>query len=117
MAGLIGRLVRVGPNVAESVVSKQLMRIVPRSRKDAGYLFAVLSSPHGYRCITRHASGTSTPQLDPKVIEAIRIPWPTKEVREQIAAPVLEGWRLAHHAITAEREAIALVERTIEEAS
>lgn len=117
LGGLIGRLVRVGVDIDSSVVSNHLMRIVPRSLVDAAYLFALLISPHGYRAITRHAFGTSIPQLDPKHIETIKIPWPDEILRKQIAQPIIESWELEDSAVIAEREAIRLVEQEIEEAA
>ncbi len=93
------------------------MRIVPQSQVDAAYLFTVLTSPHGYRAITRHAFGTSIPQLDPKHIETIKIPWPEDTIREQLAKPILESWELEDRAIAAETEAVRLVEQAIEEAA
>jgi type I restriction enzyme S subunit len=114
LGGLIGQLTRVPAQLDGVVVSNHLMRIVPRSRIDAGYLFAVLGSPLGYRAITRNAFGSSIPQLDPAHISAIKIPWPDEADREKIANPVLDSWNLDDHATSAELEAVNLVERTIE---
>lgn len=114
LGGLIGQLTRVPANLNGVVVSNHLMRVVPRSRIDAGYLFAVLSSPLGYRAITRNAFGSSIPQLDPAHISTIKIPWPDDIEREKLAAPVLNSWDLDDRATNAELEAVTLVERTIE---
>lgn len=114
LGGLIGQLTRVPANLNGVVVSNHLMRVVPRSRIDAGYLFAVLSSPLGYRAITRNAFGSSIPQLDPAHISTIKIPWPDDIEREKFAAPVLNSWDLDDRATNAELEAVTLVERTIE---
>ncbi|MEZ4226977.1 MAG: hypothetical protein R3B13_38910 [Polyangiaceae bacterium] len=116
LGGLIGRITRVGAQVSGGVVSNHLVRVVPRSQEEAGYLFAVLTSPHGYRCITRLAFGTSIPQLDPQHIASVRIPWPPKDLRARISHPVMEGWRSKESAACAEREAVLLVERAVEEA-
>lgn len=117
LGGLIGKVTRVNSSAHLGVVSNHLMRIKPSSDIDAGYLFALLASWYGYRAITRHAFGTSIPQLDPKHIANIEIPWPDKEIREKIANPVLKAWQLQDRAIEAEKEAIALVEKAIEEAA
>lgn len=117
LGGLIGRVVRVSPDIAGGVVSNHLMRIAPKSDLDGAYLFAILSSPHGYRAVTRHAFGTSIPQLDPKHIAGIEIPWPDPRTRENIGTPILEAWSLEDRALEAECEGVAIVERAIEEAS
>jgi type I restriction enzyme S subunit len=117
IGGLIGRVVRVAPDVAGGVVSNHLMRIVPRSDEDGAYLFAVMSSPHGYRSIIRHAFGTSIPQLEPKHISGITIPWPDHGFRKHIARSVLRAWDLEDRAVSSERQAIELVENAIEAAT
>lgn len=114
LEGLIGRLVRVTPSVADSVVSNHLMRVATDDATDAAYLSVVLSSPHGYRAITRNAFGSSIPQLDPAHIGALRIPWPSSTRRKRIAAPVLEAWRLEDEASESARAALRTVEDTIE---
>lgn len=114
LEGLIGRLVRVTPAFANSVVSNHLMRVAADEAQDAAYLSVVLSSPHGYRAITRNAFGSSIPQLDPAHIGALRLPWPTAAVRKRIAEPVLEAWKLEDEASANVRRATKKVEDAIE---
>lgn len=117
LGGLIGRVVRIPPTVAGGVVSNHLMRIAIEDRHCAAFLFAVLTSGHGYRAIVRNAFGSSIPQLDPKHVGAIQVPWPDRRVRAAVAKPVLRSWQLEDEAIVSERSAVALVERAIEEAA
>jgi type I restriction enzyme, S subunit len=114
VGGLIGRVVRVAPYADNSAVSNHLIRIVPENDEDAAYLFAVLSSPHGYRAVVRHAFGSSIPQLDSSHIKTVFIPWGDKEVRQQIAGIVLEAWDLFDQADMEEKSAIVMVNETIE---
>lgn len=114
LEGLIGRLVRATSAVDKSVVSNHLMRIAPEDAETAAYLSVVLSSPHGYRAITRNAFGSSIPQLDPAHIGALRLPWPSSAVRKRIAAPVLESWKLEDEASASVRSATKKVEHAIE---
>lgn len=114
VGGLVGRMVRVAPYADNSAVSNHLMRIVAKNSEDAAYLFAVLSSPHGYRAIVRHAFGSSIPQLEPSHIKTIFIPWDDDEVRKQIAAIVIEAWNLFDQADIEEQSAIAMVNEAIE---
>lgn len=117
LGGLIGSVVRVQPFFDGSVVSNHLMRVAVNCRETAAYLFAVLTSPHGYRAIVRNAFGSSIPQLDPKHIAQIEVPWPDESVRLEVAEKVLEAWGLEDQAVVSERDGVALVERAIEEAA
>lgn len=116
VGGLIGSVVRVQPHFDGSVVSNHLMRVAVDARETAAYLFALLTSAHGYRAIIRNAFGSSIPQLDPKHVGQILVPWPRESVRVAIAESVLEAWDLEDRAVVDEREGVALVERAIEEA-
>lgn len=114
VGGLIGRVTRAGKGVDKSVVSNHLMRIATASIEDSAFIFAVLSSPHGYRAITRYAFGSSIPQLDPKHIGSMRIPWMTEQQRVFIGEPIRESWQLMDIADEDEKRARVLVERAIE---
>jgi type I restriction enzyme, S subunit len=117
LGGLIGRVVRVPPTVAGGAVSNHLMRIAIGDRETAAYVFAILTSAHGYRAIVRNAFGSSIPQLDPQHIGSIQLPWPNKRARSAVAEQVLQAWQFEDEAIVSERAAITLVERAIEEAA
>lgn len=117
IGGLIGTMVRVPPHFDGSVVSNHLMRIATQDLEVAAFLFAVLTSACGYRAIVRNAFGSSIPQLDPKHIGKLTIPWPSASLRADVAAEVLHAWKLEDEAVGREREGVALVERAIEEAA
>lgn len=117
LGGLIGRVMRVTADQDGSVVSNHLIRIAADTRVDAGYLFALLSSPIGYRAVVRNAFGSSIPQLESAHLREIRIPWPEANLRKRIAGPILASWDLEDDASERDRQAVALVERTIEEAA
>ena len=114
VGGLIGRLIRIQPFAHNSAVSNHLMRIVPKNHEDSGYLFTVLSSPHGYRSVVRHAFGTSIPQLDPSHVRDIIIPWPESKIRQEISESTFESWKLFDQAEEEEKLAIAMVDQAIE---
>lgn len=114
LGGLIGRVVRVAKNQELSVVSNHLIRIVPRTKSDAAYLFTVFRSSLGYRAIVRHAFGSSIPQLESAHLAQVKIPWPDESVRQQIAKGVLRSWDLEDQAIILDREAILMVESEIQ---
>jgi type I restriction enzyme S subunit len=116
IGGLIGTVVRVPPYFDGSVVSNHLMRIAAENLEVAAFLFALLSSAYGYRAIVRNAFGSSIPQLDPKHIGRLTIPWPSESLRAEVASEVLHAWKLEDVAVGREREGVALVERAIEDA-
>jgi type I restriction enzyme S subunit len=116
IGGLIGTLVRVSPYFDGSVVSNHLMRIAAADRDVAAFLFSLLTSPYGYRAIVRNAFGSSIPQLDPKHIGNLLIPWPCESLRAEVATEIQDSWKLEDEAVAREREAVALVERAIEDA-
>lgn len=113
VGGLIGRVTRAGASVDGSVVSNHLMRVVAETQEESAYVFSVLSSPYGYRAIVRNAFGSSIPQLDPKHIGSLVIPWLTDEVRAYVAKPVLDAWKLMDFAEAAERDGTSLIETKI----
>lgn len=115
VGGLIGRTVRATQSVDQSVVSNYLMRVAASSRKDSAYLFAALSSPYGYRAIVRYAFGSSIPQLNPKQVGEIQIPWPPHGNRQAVAEPIVRAWDLVDLAEQYEKCAITEIERQIEE--
>lgn len=117
LEGLIGRVVRVAPSVANSVVSNHLIRIASSDADTSAYLSVVLSSPHGYRAITRSSFGSSIPQLDPGQIGALRLPWPSASIRRQIAGSVLAAWKLEDEAFAWLHLAMKKVELAIERAA
>jgi type I restriction enzyme S subunit len=110
IGGLIGKVTRVSPTIDGAVVSNHLMRVVAETPLDAAFLFALLTSDHGQRVIVRHAFGSSIPQLDPKQIGSIEVPWPQEAARVEVAEGVLEAWQLEDRATEAERDAIQQME-------
>lgn len=114
VGGLIGRITRTGQSVDKSVVSNHLMRVAAESRMDAAYLFTVLSSAHGYRAIVRNAFGSSIPQLDPKHIARITVPWLDLESRTHASEPVLQAWDMNDRADEVEEQAASLIEQRID---
>jgi len=114
VGGLIGRVTRAGLGVDKSVVSNHLMRIASDTREDSAYLFAILTSAHGYRAIVRNAFGSSIPQLDPKQIARIKVPWLGAEQRADVSSPILRAWELSDRANIDEKEATSMLEARIE---
>lgn len=114
LGGLIGRSVMVGKYLDGFACSNNMIRIVPNSDVDAGYLFALLSSEYGVRLLSREAAGSSIPHTDEGRVRRIRIPWPDEGVRSFIAAPAIQARELRDAAAVSEMEARSLMELHIE---
>jgi type I restriction enzyme S subunit len=114
LGGLIGRSVLVGEHLDGYACTNNMVRITAKDPADTGYLFAVLSSIYGVRLVSREAAGSSIPHLEAGRVRAITIPWPAKRIREEVGVLVVQAQRLRDEAISADREARALVENAIE---
>lgn len=109
LGGLIGRPLLVGRYLEGFACTNNMVRLIPRTESDQGYLFAALNNEYGMRLLMREATGSSIPHLEEKRIRRLEIPWPKATVREQIAAVVLEARELRDRACDLEREAVEAV--------
>jgi type I restriction enzyme S subunit len=114
--GLLGRPVMVGKHLDGATCTNNMVRLMCPEPTDTGFLFALLSTLHGTRLLKREASGSSIPHLAEGRIKRLRVPWPSKSIRTAIGKKVLSAIDLRDGAVADERDARALVERTIEEA-
>lgn len=114
LGGLIGRSVLVGDHLDGFACSNNMVRVTAKNEKDTGYLFAVLASTYGVRLISREAAGSSIPHLEAGRVRALSIPWPEEKARARIGRLVVDAQRLRDEAVSADREARALVEQAIE---
>lgn len=113
IGGLIGRPVAVGRYLDGFACTNNMVRIVPHSKIDQGYIFAVLNTEYGIRLLIREATGSSIPHLDEKRIKKIQIPWADSETRELLGKKVLQAIDLRDEACDLETEARAIVENAI----
>lgn len=116
ISGLLGRSVLVGKYLNGFACTNNMIRVVPRRKADAGYIFAVLNSEHGVRLVKREAAGSSIPHLERNRVARISIPWPSDSVRESVGRSVVEATELRDTANELESRAQQIVERSIEEA-
>jgi type I restriction enzyme S subunit len=117
LGGLIGKSVFVGDHLDGYAVSNNMVRVTARDERDAGYLFALLSTNAGVTLIAREAAGSSIPHMDANRIRSLSLPWPGAAQRHEISRTVVDAIALRDRAAEAEDEARALVERAIEEAA
>lgn len=113
--GLTGRSVWVGRNLHGSTTTHMLVRLNTASLKRSAYLFGFLQSDAAYRQIACLTYGGSIPHFDERWISTVLVPLLPNE--DQIGSDVLAALNDRDSALEREREARALVERAIEEAS
>ncbi len=117
LGGLIGRPVMVGSHLDGFACTNNMVRLVPRSRVDQGFIFAVLNSEYGVRLLMREATGSSIPHLEENRIRRLVIPWPEPAIREEIGKLAIVAQQLRDSACTLEAQAIDLVQKAIEGAA
>ncbi|QDU02411.1 Type I restriction modification DNA specificity domain protein [Gimesia chilikensis] len=115
LSGIIGRAVMVGEYLDGFACSNNMVRVIPNSSQDSGYVYAALSSEYGVRLVKREAAGSSIPHLDKGRVEDIQIPWPDPVIRSRIGRHIEDATQLRDEANDEERQAIHLVEEAIEE--
>jgi type I restriction enzyme, S subunit len=114
LGGLIGQPVMVGRQLESYACTNNMVRVVPRSTIDQGYLYILLSTDYGSRLLTREATGSSIPHLEEGRIRRLLIPWPSEDVRERLGKPAFDALNLRDEALGREQEAQSRVERLVE---
>jgi len=117
LGGLIGRPANVGRYLDGFACTNNMVRIVPHSKDDQGFIFAVLNTDYGIRLLMREATGSSIPHLEEKRVRRIQIPWADAETRKRLGQKVVQAIELRDTACDLETKARLLVESSIEEGS
>ena len=115
--GLTGRAVWVGEHLHGKTTTHMLVRLRAQSLECTAYLFGFLQSDTAYRQLAVLTYGGSIPHLDVAGIKSVIVPLLADEESEQVGAQVLQAVGGRDQALTLERNARALVERAIEDAS
>lgn len=113
--GLFGRPLFVYGWLEDVFCADDLYRIVPKSLEDGAYIYLFFRTPHGQALVKRQAAGNSIPRVWDPHMEGFELPWPDEPTRKKLALPVIEAHKKIAEALAQELQAIALVERTIEE--
>lgn len=113
--GLFGRPLFVSGWLEDIFCADDLYRIVPESETDGAFIFLFLRTQHGQVLVKRQASGNSIPRVWDPHMEEFQLPWPDESIRARLARPVIEAHDQMAEALNLERQAIQLVEKTIEE--
>lgn len=118
VGGIIGRGVWADSRLDGFAASPHILRLRPTSEEfPPGYVYAFLClTDVGYQLLTRTAAGSSIPFLPLDAVLEIKIPTtPSLQQRQEIDELVKRSGELRKQSQELEKEAVALVERTIEE--
>ena len=116
LSGIIGTAVLPYGDILGGAVSEDAIRIHCENANTAGFVFVALTSQYGLRQLKARAYGSSIPHLDVHQIGRVVLPDPGDSERKRIGKQGARVAALRHAAVFKEREARALVERSIEEA-
>lgn len=110
------RAALVTPRTSEYAYSGDFYRCIPKEGAVAsGYLFAFLRSRFAFRMIRSMSTGSKQQYQHPVLMANMPIPRLDDEKEEKIASMVDRAGYLRDHALELEDQAVALVERAIEE--
>jgi len=118
VGGIIGRGVWADSRLDGFAASPHILRLRPTSEEfPPGYVYAFLClTDVGYQLLARTAAGSSIPFLPLDAVLEIKIPTtPSLQQRQEIDELVKRSGELRKKSQELEKEAVALVERTIEE--
>lgn len=118
VGGIIGRGVWADSRLDGFAASPHILRLRPTSEEfPPGYVYAFLClTDVGYQLLARTAAGSSIPFLPLDAVLEIKIPTtPSLQQRQEIDELVKRSGALRKQSQELEKEAVALVERAIEE--
>ena len=102
----------------EYAYTQHFLRVVSGDESFSGaYLFALLRSQLAFRCLRSMSTGSKQQEIHRDLISSFPVPMLEASIRRSIEVKVREAFRTRDEADLLEDEAVALVERTIEEAS
>lgn len=100
----------------QAAYSEHLLRVVSdESLMPRGCLFAFMRSETAFRMLRSISMGTKLQDHHPEYLRALPVPYPDKRAREEIHELVVDAYEKRHASVRLEDEAVALVERAIEE--
>lgn len=115
LQGVFGTAIFIPSHMQGIAVSDNNIRVVPRTPLEGAYIWTALSTHLCYLQIIRRACGTSIPYLDATRVRDVPIPWLTKNHRDEIGKIVIDAMDMRSQASKAEADAVATVEKAIEE--
>ena len=103
----------VGKELEGECVASEFIRFKTKREWHPGYVYAWLSSNHGFRMIRGTESGTKLCRPIKRLLMEIPIPQLTKTLRDEIGEQVEAAYKMRFQAMKKEREAISLIEQEL----
>lgn len=110
-SGTIGKVMIVPKHWQGWTLNQHVMRIIPRNKSMAGYIYAWLSTDYALPLIVRHTYGAVVDEIDDKQLAEVPIPLLQDEaIQQRINDLVLQANGIRYHAYLKEQEAIKKME-------
>lgn len=110
-SGTIGKVMIVPKHWQGWTLNQHVMRIIPRNKSMAGYIYAWLSTDYALPLIVRHTYGAVVDEIDDKQLAEVSIPLLQDEaIQQRINDLVLQANELRYQAYLKEQEAIKKME-------
>ncbi len=93
-SGTIGNIALVTKTLQGKCVSQNLIRIVPKSPRDVGYIYTYLKSEHGQLFLTHSNYGAVIKHIDPEHLATVPIPDAPNEIKERIHNLIVQSYSL-----------------------
>ena len=111
--GLIARVLLTTDSIKGAAATDLQIQLRLENEYDAAFIFAYLNSQPGYHSLIRLPIGGSIPNLNPKDVSKVEIPWPDNAVRKEIGGLAAKAWKLRDEAERLEKLAISKIEASI----
>lgn len=109
-SGTIGKVALVGKHWEHWTANQHIIRVVPKSKVIAGYLYIFLASDYGHELITRYTYGSVVDEIDNNHVRNICVPLLKDDaVQERINELALTANQKRYEAYKLEQEALQIM--------
>jgi len=112
-SGTIGNTVFANSDYENKTASQHILRIVPNSKIESGYLYAFLSSKFGYSLLTQGTYGAVIQHIEPQHIKSLPVPIFENDMQHEIHTLINDASILRVKANKSLSEAILFFESII----
>lgn len=109
-SGTIGKIALVGKHWEHWTANQHIIRVVPKSKEIAGYLYIFLASDYGHELITRYTYGSVVDEIDDNHVRNICVPFlKDAAVQANINELALAANQKRYEAYKLEQEALQIM--------
>ena len=113
-SGTIGKVIIVPKHWSGWVANEHCLRLCPRNKDIAGYIYAWLSTDYALPLIVRHIYGAVVDEIDDKQLSEVAIPLlKDNSMQSRINDLVLQANELRYQAYIKEQEALQQMEKVL----